>query len=130
MAAVHYVTLFGKSPVGAAGPAEVSQAALPVLQSIAWATASGYVSGSGRRDPALSECRARIATELCPAYYRFTGRPEQVAQCASWATSDSPMAQAELAPEPAPAPSLAGWGSAAAALLLAGLGYIWQSRRG
>ncbi len=117
MAAVQYAALFGKSPVGAAGAPGVNPAAVPVLQQIAWDTVSSYLSS--RRTPALSACRARVASELCPAYHRFRGDPEQVAGCGFWTTSDSPFAGLD----PVPTPALPSWGAAFAALLLAGSSY-------
>lgn len=93
LAAVHYATLFGKSPVGAAAPAEVSAAARPVLQQLAWDTVQGYRSRAAQA-PTLAECRARIASEVCPAYYRLRGKPEKVAQCEEWAAPDGPLSGA------------------------------------
>jgi hypothetical protein len=91
LAAVHYASLFGRSPVGGAAPQEVDAAAVPVLQRIAWQTVEGYRRRAAS-PPALAECRTRIAKELCPAYYRLRGKPEKVAQCASWASAESPLA--------------------------------------
>jgi len=99
LAAVHYAALYGESPVGAAGPAQVSPAVLPVLQQIAWDTVSGYRARAAR-PPALAECGQRAASELCPAYYRLSGKPERVSGCKSWAEPDGPFSA------PAPVGSL------------------------
>jgi hypothetical protein len=93
LAAVHYAALFGKSPVGAAGPPSVNAAALPVLQQIAWDTVSGYRARAAH-PPSLAECGKRIANEACPEYYRLSGKPERVAGCKSWAEPDAPFAPA------------------------------------
>lgn len=89
LAAVHYTAIFGQSPVGARGPAEVPAAALPVLQHIAGDTVSDYRSRA--RQPSLDECRERFANQLCPAYQRFRGREDKVQECGAWASKDSAL---------------------------------------
>jgi hypothetical protein len=131
LAALHYAALFGKTPVGAAGAPGVSAEALPILQRIAWDTLSSY-RARAQRAPLLAECRTRIANELCPAYHRFHGKPENIAQCKSWASPDSPFAGA-LPEQPHPVrakrSAAVGWGSGLAALLLVGLAYGWKRQR-
>jgi hypothetical protein len=131
LAAVHYAALFGASPVGAAGPANVNAAALPVLQQLAWDTVSGYRARAAQ-PPSLAECSARVANELCPAYYRLRGKPEKVAACKSWSAPDAPFAaprpQGAVPPDGARLPALAGLGGLAAALL-SGLALYFKRRR-
>lgn len=89
LAAVHYAALFGESPGGAAGPAEVPRAALSALQEIAWEVVSSHRASA--LAPSLAECRERFAKQLCPAYQRFRGREDEVRGCGSWASEDSPL---------------------------------------
>lgn len=94
LAAVHYAMLFGKSPVGGAAPREISASARPLLQELAWNTVLAYRSRAAQ-PPRLAECRSRIASEVCPAYYRLRGKPEKVAQCEEWAAPDGPLSAPE-----------------------------------
>jgi hypothetical protein len=96
LAAVHYAVLFGKTPVGGAAPREVDRATVPLLQRIAWETVEGYRSRSAA-SPTLTECRSRIASDVCPAYQRLRGRPEKVTQCTAWASPQGPLADARTA---------------------------------
>lgn len=130
LAAVHYAALYGESPVGAAGPAQVSPAALPVLQQIAWDTVSGYRARAAQ-PPALAECGQRAASELCPAYYRLSGKPERVAGCKSWAEPDGPFAApapvGALPPEGLPVKAFVGMAGLVA--LLSGFFVYYRRRR-
>ncbi len=90
LASVHYAALFGDSPVGGAAPPEIPAALRPVLQQLAWDTVQAY-RARATRPPALGECRSRIASEVCPAYYRFQDKAEKVAQCEEWASPDGPL---------------------------------------
>lgn len=127
LAALHYGALFDKPPRGAAGPAEVNAAALPVLQELAWDTLSAYRPRAAQ-PPSPSECRARIASDLCPAYHRFRGRPERVAECAGWAEADGPLSKARPAAAELPAFVGVGASSAAFALLAVGAYGYWRYR--
>jgi hypothetical protein len=120
LAAVHYATLFGKSPVGAPGPAGVNAAVVPLLQQIAWDTVSKYRERAAHA-PTLAECGTRVANELCPAYKRFHGKPEDVDRCKSWSTLDSPFAGAR--PAQPRRPLLLKWGAGAVVVAIAGYGY-------
>ena len=129
-AAVHYAALFGKTPVGAAGAPGVNPAALPLLQQIAWDMSSRAAT---QPLPALAECRARFASERCPAYNRYRGKPENDSQCKGWAAPDSPLSEGS-APPRAALPASIGWGSGAAGLVVAGLTALglmvfWKRRR-
>ena len=88
------LALFGKSPLGAAAPREVPAELAALLQQIAWDTVSRYSATA----PKLSECRSRVAKELCPAYYRRRGKPDDVASCGFWASSESPFADPAATP--------------------------------
>jgi hypothetical protein len=124
-AAVHYAVLFGNTPVGAAGAPGVNPAALPLLQQIAWDTRS---RAARTPLPTLAECRARFASERCPAYNRYRGKPENDNQCKGWTAPDSPLSENTAAPRPL-LPAVIGWGSGAAGLVVAGLVYVWKRRR-
>ncbi len=130
LSALHYAALFGKTPVGAAGPKEVSPAQLPLLQQLAWSTLQRQRS-PGARAPTLAECSARVAKEICPAYYRLRGEPDKINQCKSWSAPDGPFATDSRAgvAEPVPRRALALVGGSGLAALLAGLGYFWKRRR-
>ena len=133
LAAVNYAALYGKTPVGAPGPAKVAPAALPLLQQIAWDTVSGYRARAAR-PPALSECRTRLEQDLCPDYQRLRGKPEKVMHCKSWTEVDSPFADVSPkgASEPVRSPLRAyvSWGSGAFALVASAVGYLLARRRG
>jgi hypothetical protein len=131
LAAVHYATLYGKSPVGAAAPPELNAAAVPVLQQLAWDTVSSYRTRAAH-PPSLGECSERVANELCPAYYRLHGKADKVSSCKSWAEPDAPFSapspRGALAPERPPLRAFVGLGGLCA-LLLSGLGYYYRRRR-
>ena len=124
-AAVHYAALFGKTPVGAAGAPGVNPDALALLQQIAWDTSA---RAAAEPLPALTECRTRFASERCPAYNRYRGKPENDNQCKGWAAPDSPLSERSSSPRRT-LPALIGWGSGAAGLVVAGLVYLWKRRR-
>ncbi len=96
LSALHYGALFGKSPVGAAGPREVPGELVPVLQQIAWETLSSQKADASR-PPSLAECRKRIASELCPAYYQQRGKPDEATGCGFWASAESPLSDTRAA---------------------------------
>lgn len=123
LASLHYAALFGTSPVGAAGVPGVDPAAVPLLQQIAWDTLSGYRLRAARA-PTLAECTTRVASELCPAYHLFRGKPENVIRCKGWKAADGPFASVDSAPSERPA--FVRWGAGLAALLLVGVAYHWQ----
>lgn len=91
LAALHYAALFGKSPVGAALPSEVPSDAAPVLQTIAWEALARYHTSEAPWAHPLSECRSKIASDLCPAYFEFHGRPGDIPGCGAWAEPDGPL---------------------------------------
>ncbi len=93
ISALHYGALFGESPLGAAGPREVPEELVPLLQRLAWETLTKQAPEIAR-PPSLAECRKRIATELCPAYYRRRGKPDEAAACGFWASAESPLSDA------------------------------------
>jgi hypothetical protein len=130
LSALHYAALFGKTPVGAAAPREVSPALVPLLQQLAWSTHQSYRTRAAT-PPTLAECSARTARDICPAYYRLRGEPEKINQCKSWSASDGPFAAHGASPsvEPAPRRALALVGGSGLAALIASLGYYWKRRR-
>ena len=71
------------------------------------------------------------ADELCPAYYRLSGKPERVTGCKSWAEPDAPFAPARpvgaLGTESLSRAAFVGLGGFAAALMA--LFYYFRSRR-
>lgn len=91
LSSAHYAALFAESPVGAAGPPTVPGELLPQLQRIAWETVSGGNEGSP--EPPLSDCRRRMAREVCPAYHRFRQQPEKVSGCDFLLSDESPFAE-------------------------------------
>jgi hypothetical protein len=130
LSALHYAALFGKTPVGAAGPKEVSAALLPLLQQLAWDTEQSYRARAAT-PPTLAACSARVAKDICPAYYRLRGEPEKIKQCKSWAASDGPFAADGPAgtEEPRPRRALALVGGSGLAALIASVAYYWNRRR-
>jgi hypothetical protein len=125
MAAMHYGVLFGKSPVGAAGPATLNPALVPLLQRLAWDTLSGYQTPS-RPAPSFTECSARIAQDICPAYQRIHGHAERAERCGLWTQPDNPLAGG---PPPDLSPSKLGWGSGMLLVVLAALSFGWVRYR-
>jgi hypothetical protein len=93
---LHYGALFEKTPVGAAGPREVPGELVPLLQQIAWETLSKHDAVASRA-PSLAECRTRIASELCPAYYQRRDKPDEATGCGFWASAESPFSDTTAA---------------------------------
>lgn len=90
IAAVHYASLFGKPPAGADAADQVASPTAAFLEGLAWTAVTEY---AGAGDPAgarpMSECRARIASEVCPAFYAI--RNLQAQSCAQWAEANGPF---------------------------------------
>jgi hypothetical protein len=91
LAALHYAALFGRSPVGAAAPAAVPAAAVPALQQLAWDVLSDYRATATPWAHSLDDCRQRVATQICPAYFTLVGRSGDATSCADWSGSDGPL---------------------------------------
>ncbi|MBX3203480.1 MAG: hypothetical protein KF764_00365 [Labilithrix sp.] len=88
IAAVHYASLFGKAPAGAADPVPSATAAF--LETLAWTAVTDYAADgdfAGARP--MSECRARIASDVCPAFYSI--RSLQAQNCTQWADANGPF---------------------------------------
>jgi hypothetical protein len=89
LSALHYAALFGRSPVGASAPSEVPAALVGSLQRLAWDVMSQYRTSATPWAHSLSECRERVATVVCPAYFALVGG--NGGGCGDWANDDSPL---------------------------------------
>jgi hypothetical protein len=87
IAAVHYTAIFEQGPPGAFIPPSISVERGRYLQNLAWSIVARYKLNN--RPP--SECRTRVATELCPDYQRFLGRSD-TSICSYWSAATSPLA--------------------------------------
>ncbi len=89
IAAVHYASLFGKPPAGAAAADPVAAATAAFLEALAWTAVTDYADGDFAGARPMSECRARIASEVCPAFYSI--RNLQAQSCTQWADANGPF---------------------------------------
>jgi hypothetical protein len=89
LSALHYAALFGRSPAGASAPSEVPAEQATALQNIAWDVLSRYRATATPWAHSLSECRQRLATVVCPAYFALVGGSG--GSCGDWANDDSPL---------------------------------------
>jgi hypothetical protein len=100
IAAVHYASIFGKSPVGAHATSELSADTADAVEKIAWSVVSSYADGSTR---SMEACRKAVAEEVCPAYYAVRGQSVPGQGCSALAGSSSPLTFPDPAlPLPAP----------------------------
>lgn len=90
LSALHYAALFGRSPVGASAPSEVPAEQATALQGIAWDVLSQYRASATPWAHSASECRERLATVVCPAYFTLVGRAGE-GSCGDWANADGPL---------------------------------------
>jgi hypothetical protein len=100
VAALHYAAIFGKTPVGAAAPPELADAAAPHLQRIAWEVFTRYRERGTPWAHPLEQCREQVARSFCPAYFEYHKRPGNVAGCRDWAGADSPFSAGRALPLP------------------------------
>lgn len=68
LAAVHYASVYGRTPVGAAGPPGAHPETVRDLQEVAWRQVSDYFSRSGQASRSMAQCRQRAA-DLCPTFW-------------------------------------------------------------
>jgi hypothetical protein len=100
IAAVHYASVFGKSPVGAHASPSLSPDTAEAIEKIAWSVISTHVDGSTR---SMEACRSAIADVVCPAYYAIRALSAPGAGCSAFAGSASPFVFPDPAlPLPAP----------------------------
>jgi hypothetical protein len=85
MALVNYGSVYRRSPVGAWAPSGVNAAQAQALQTIAWQAVTNHYNNF--TPPDLAQCRTVMRDAVCPAFFNFTGRPEQAGQCMNFFTA-------------------------------------------
>lgn len=81
MAAVHYATIFRRSPVGAAPPPNVPAEPVPDLQRIAWEFVSAYYSGTNAGDHTMEQCRTLVSETVCPTFWTLLKGEDKINGC-------------------------------------------------
>lgn len=108
LAAVHYATIFRRSPVGAAVPMDVPAEPVADLQRIAWEFVNAYYSGAKAAEHTMSECRNLIAETVCPTFWTIQKRADQIPGCknlfSNAAATGNPFRWPDPALMPLPAP--------------------------
>jgi len=103
IAAALYGSLYGKSPVGAHAGEGLSADTADAIERIAWEVVSAYATDTSAATRTMEECRSRIASEVCPAYYAIRDLSVPGQGCGYWTSAQSPFTFPDPAlPLPAP----------------------------
>jgi hypothetical protein len=91
IAAVHYASIFGKSPVGAHAVPALSSATADAIERIAWESVQRYAASGTGPARSMEDCRTRIAAEVCASYYAVRGESVPAQGCDFWRSAQSPF---------------------------------------
>ncbi len=81
LAAVHYASVYRRSPVGAAGPPGAHPDTVRDLQTIAWNFTRAYYEQPAPGTRTMAECREHIAQDVCPGFWSLLGEPGKASDC-------------------------------------------------
>jgi hypothetical protein len=91
IAAVHYASVFGKTPVGAHAAPELSSPTADAIERIAWESVQHYAATGSGSARTMEDCRTRIAADVCPSYYAVRGQSLPAQGCEFWRSAQSPF---------------------------------------
>jgi hypothetical protein len=90
LAAVHHVSVFRDSPVGAAGPSGANAATVQALQTIAWNFVNAYYARPDSGTRTMADCRTRISRDVCPGFWALRGQSGNTSGCQSYFSNANP----------------------------------------
>lgn len=82
MALVSYASVYRRSPVGSWAPASLTATQARSLQAVAWQAVSNHFNTF--TPPDLAQCRVVMRDSVCPAYFNFSNRPDQIGVCSNF----------------------------------------------
>ncbi len=81
LAAVHYASVYRRSPIGAVGPPGAHPDTVRDLQTIAWNLTRAYYEQPAPGTRTMAECREHVAQDVCPGFWSLRDEPEKTSVC-------------------------------------------------